>query len=287
MGIPFAPATAARLVAAMAEGECEEIELKEFIHGARSVDTQISLEDLLSQCKDPEELERTFRAAKEIKLLIIGQTGTGKSTLVNGLVGEELAEVQLGVCYSGVTSEVEPYHRKIGGVDVVVFDSPGLEDGSQQDDTYLEKLYTKSHDVDLVIFAIRMANRFVPDNPDTRALVKFTRRFGPDIWKRAIIAITCSNLIEDLNPQARLHMKSGKEKREFFQKVMDDYKSIIHKTLVSQACVPPEIVEEVKVKPTGHEFEAQLVDGTLWFTNFWFECLTAIPSTKGRASMIK
>lgn len=46
-------------------------------------------------------------------------------------------------------------------------------------------------------------------------------------------------------------------------------------------------MERVRVVPTGHESEAELVDGTLWFTNFWFECLMAIPTAQGRASMLK
>lgn len=267
--------------------KCDEIELKEFIQGARAVDPDIGLEDLLRLCKDPEELEKSIKKAKEIKLLIIGKTGTGKSTLINGLIGEEVAEVKLGLSLTGVSTEVEAYYKKIDGVDVVVYDSPGLEDGSRQDDAYLEKLYEKSHDVDLMIFAIRMANRFVPDNPDARALVKFTHRFGPSVWKKGIVIITCANLIEDLNPQARLHLKSDREKKEFFQKVISDYKQVIHHTLTEQARVPPKIVEGIKVVPTGHEYNSQLVDGTLWFSNFWLECLTAIPTAEGRATMIK
>ena len=251
------------------------------------MDPDISLQDLLSLCKNPTELERSIQHAKELKFLIIGQTGTGKSTLINGLIGAEVAEVKLGLSTSGVSDEVVPYRRKISGVDVVVYDSPGLEDGSQQDNTYLDKLHDKSHDVDLVIFTIRMANRFVPDNPDARALVKFTRRFGPAVWKKGIVIITCANLIEDLNPQAQLHLKSEKERHEFFAKVMSDYKHVIHHTLVKQACVPAEIVEGVKVVPVGHEFNSQLLDGTLWFSNFWFECLIAIPTSEARATMIK
>ena len=42
-----------------------------------------------------------------------------------------------------------------------------------------------------------------------------------------------------------------------------------------------------KLSPTGRVDEAQLMDGTLWLTNFWFECLTAIPTIEGRAAMIK
>ena len=44
-------------------------------------------------------------------------------------------------------------------------------------------------------------------------------------------------------------------------------------------------VEKVKVVPVGIEYEPKLLDGTLWFSNFWFQCLAATPSAEGRAAI--
>lgn len=264
--------------------EPEEIEMTEFIEGAWAVDPDISVEDLLKLAKDTDKLEEMFKNAKEIQILIIGKTGTGKSTLINGLIGEEVADVYSGLATRGVTTEVEPYRRQISGIKVVVYDSPGLEDGSGIN--YLDALYEKCKNVDLVIFAIRLNDyRFVPNNPDAQALVKFTGKFEVSIWKKSIVIITCVNLAEELHPPLRL--KSVKEKKSFFEDLMVDYKKAIHKILATDAHVPAEIVEKVKVVPTGHESNANLLDGTLWFSNFWLECLTSIPTVQGRASLVK
>lgn len=265
----------------------EEIELEDILQGARTVDPNISIQDLLKFSANSEELDRIFKNANEFRFLITGQTGVGKSTLINGLIGKEVAEVGDGVEASGVTTEVKPYHKIIDEVDVLVYDSPGLEDGSGNEKKYLDELYKKCHDAHLFIFAVRLTNRFVPNNPDVLSMVKFTDRFGPKTWEKAIVIITCANLVEALNPQALLHLKSSKEKKEYFQKLMGNYKSLIHKALIKDAKVPADIVECVKVVPTGIESEKELMDGTLWFTNFWFECLRAMPKVESRATLIK
>lgn len=188
---------------------------------------------------------------------------------MNGLIGQDVAEVYFGLTTSGVSTEVEAYERKIEGVKVLVYDSPGLQDGSGKEESYLEELYSKCHNVDLVIFAIRYSdNRFVPNNPDAVAMKTFTGRFGAEVWKKTIIVLTCANLVEELNPQLRL--KSRREKGDFFRTLMSDYRKVIHDTLSKEA-VPEDIVIKVKIVPTGIESCKDLIDGTLWFTNFWFE----------------
>ena len=268
-------------------GDISGLELSEedVLQGARTTNPDITTEQLIHLANDPETLEK-IKSAKEFRLIVIGKTGTGKSTLINGLIGAPVAKVEYDLTTEGVTEKVESYPSKINDIEIVAYDSPGLEDGSGKEEDYLEEIYqTCQQGIDLVIFAISMTGkRFTPDNPDARAIEKFTRKLKPEIWERTLVVLTCANVCEALNPHLR--RKSKEEKKLFFKKLVSDYTAVIHQTLKTTD-VPAAIVEKVKVVPVGHEFEPELLDGTLWFSNFWFECFTAIPTRKGRASLAR
>ena len=101
---------------------------------------------------DPETLEK-IKSAKEFRLIVIGKTGTGKSTLINGLIGAPVAKVEYDLTTEGVTEKVESYPSKINDIEIVAYDSPGLEDGSGKEEDYLEEIYqTCQQGIDLVIF---------------------------------------------------------------------------------------------------------------------------------------
>ena len=182
---------------------------------------------------------------------------------------------------------MDPFYKIIENVGVIVYDSPGLQGGAADDDDYLDKVYKRCTDLDLVIFAIRMENRFVlgDSNPDVKTMVKFSRYFGHSIWSKSIVIITCANLAENLYPD--IMSENAEEKRRFFTKLMSDYEEAIHDTLQNKAGIPADIVKKVKVIPAGHKSKSLLMDGTPWFTTFWLECLTAFSSIEACVSMIK
>ena len=256
-----------------------QINGEDVLQGATAVNSNITIEDIKCLANDPKTLEK-IESAKKFKFIVIGQTGIGKSTLINGLIGAEVAKVDEGLTTGGTTTEVESYTKKIENIEVVAYDSPGLEHGLGED------IYqTCREGAHLVIFAIpTTGKRFVPNNPDALTIVKFTRKLTPAIWKKTLVVLTQANTCETLNPHLR--NKSKENKKEFFIRLVCDYKTAIHQTLKTTG-VPAATVEKVKVVPVGHEYEPELLDGTLWFTNFWFECLTAIPTAEGRIAMTR
>lgn len=60
-------------------------------------------------------------------ILLLGQTGVGKSSLLNYLAGKELAEAGITSGVGGLTRGINKYPLNINGQDCVVSDSEGLE----------------------------------------------------------------------------------------------------------------------------------------------------------------
>ena len=100
------------------------------------------------------ELSDWMKKSNSVSILVCGKTGTGKSTLVNGLVGKLVA--QEGEELDAMSSEVSNYDCKIGNIQLVIWDSPGLLDRTSREESYLADIKTHCRDVDLFLYCIQL-----------------------------------------------------------------------------------------------------------------------------------
>ena len=90
-------------------------------------------------------------------ILVIGETGTGQSTLINNLLGKEVAPV--GHSMKSETLRLTPHEVAVEGVPVVVYDTPGLDDANGEDEEkHLEdmKSLLERRKIHLVIYCFKM-----------------------------------------------------------------------------------------------------------------------------------
>ena len=93
----------------------------------------------------------------EFNVLLIGETGSGKSTLINKL-GKDVADE--GHSVSPETATIREYRSKIACVPVTLYDTPGLNDMTPASDNLLckeIKRTIKSEKVCLTIFCFSMS----------------------------------------------------------------------------------------------------------------------------------
>ena len=149
-------------------------------------------------------LERMLANTKNKRLVffVVGRTGWGKSSTVNSLVGKEVSKVN---DYEPETADVVGFDFKINGVKATVFDTPGLCDGSGNDQRYIDLIRSKVPAPDSMLYVTRLDE--TRSENDRRAIKIISDALGPIVWQYAVIVFTFANNIKPSEYQDRLLRK--------------------------------------------------------------------------------
>lgn len=207
-------------------------------------------------------IRRLEHECPKFRLLIIGLTGTGKSTLINNLLGEEVAEV--GDDAWSKTDKIESFEGEVQGVPIVVYDSPGLED-NRKDQSYeaclaeTKKLIPSAHAV-IFCFDLRQTRMM---NAVTRALEQYTE-IGVD-WSKTVFALTFA---DEIHIPTKVRKAPKSEQVKYFVDSVEKWK-----TLISDV-----VGREIKaIHPTTGDSEEELMTGEGWFHSFWLTVVKVLP----------
>ena len=208
----------------------------------------------------------------ELRLLVIGETGVGKSTLINNLLGEEVADE--GHSVTSETSAVNCYKGVIEGVPVKVYDTPGLADSrSDRDEEYLEQIkkLIETEPIHLIIYCLKM------NEPRMRRGIIHTfqqyTQIGVD-WKKTAIALTFA---DDLKPPPKLKKQKGITEIEYFKEKLAEWRVEIPKVLTAETHLEATVAAEIKINPTTGDHEERLPNGEEWYIPFWLDVLEVLP----------
>lgn len=138
-----------------------------------------------------QEAATLSRPEEPLRLLLCGQRGAGKSSLVNALAKETLAAADV----LPATAGFQAYELAIEGVpSAVIVDSPGLPG----EGAGLEELLTRAGESDLVILVVA-ANR-ADRGPDREALDAIRRHFMDRPDRRPPVMLAAAAHIDRLRP---------------------------------------------------------------------------------------
>ena len=223
-----------------------------------------------------EQLDRN-----SIRILVTGKTGTGKSALINGLIGYDVARE--GDTLDPTTSEVQEIKQMVHGISLSIFDSPGLQDGTSREDEYLQDMQQKCEKVDLVLYTIKMTDQRI-NVEDTDAMAKLTDAFGYDFWKKAMFVTTFANEVR--SPE---YPEDNRENRVYFDERLQLWKDTLPVFVEHRSQIPIDIGKEVPIVPAGYYKKRDLPGRKFWFSQFWKAALDRMmeSSAEGAGYMLQ
>ena len=200
--------------------------------------------------------------------MITGKTGSGKSSLINGLIGKKVSEEGEGLYRA--TTQVEPKELTCEGTLVKIWDTPGLQDGTDDEDRYLQEMKKNCSNCNLYIYCLNMKQtRF--DASEIRAFQKLTEMFGKNFWAKVLFVLTFANEVEASCPV-------DYDENIFFTEKMKAWGEMLTYRL-KEFGVKEEVADNIEIIPAGyskplkgHPNTWELPGIPNWFHNFWYKC---------------
>ena len=205
------------------------------------------------------------------RILVIGETGTGKSTLVNNLLGMEAAEVSHSL--SSKTAQVHKHSMNIDGVPIEIFDTPGLGDSScNRDNQYLKvmKRILECEEIHLVIYCMKLSETKMRESI-IRTFQEYNK-IGVK-WEHTVIALTFADFLP-VPPNEKKNR--GLDMGHYFNGKVAEVGASVRRALIEKVEIPQEQARNIICCPTTGDPEELLQNGKEWYMPLWLDIFATL-----------
>jgi ribosome-interacting GTPase 1 len=220
-----------------------------------------------------EFLERKVQAltGQRLVFFVIGRAGWGKSSTVNSLVGQDVCKVDDN---ETTTTDVTGFNFEMNGVKAIIFDTPGLCDGSGNDHMYIEKIRSEIKEPDSMLYINRLDETRITDN-DKRGIKIISEALGPRVWEHAVIVFTFADKVSISEYKTKLTKRT--------QSVQQAIAECIKDTNIAYQIPAVAIVNKSDTTPDGKSKTTP--DGKEWLGEF-FTVVADRVSMKGMIALL-
>ena len=195
-------------------------------------------------------------------ILVMGDGGSGKSTLVNTLLGKTITT------QDSAPSILSTFHTEVQGVPVTVRETNELENTDAKGDAdCTNKMHTllSGGEVDVIIYCLKFGETRMRGSI-LKSLNGYHSMWVD--WRKMVIALTFAD-----NPPCTAEEKQAAsfDMADYFKRRVNDFSSEIKKTL-KRVGVKCDEAEAIQVIPTQDDAETALPNGEQWYEPFW-SCL--------------
>ena len=169
---------------------------------------------------------------KDLKVVLIGQTGSGKSKLGNFILQSEFFKVGNGK--SSETEIISEGNTYLDGMSVTIVDTPGLNDTNSKDEEIMDKIVKKFKDdnsIDgiILVYSFRNMRRVQKHQELVNNLIEI---FGKDLLEKRLKVIFTNSVIGEERDETDeiLERKQINDTKEFLNYMVTDHEMIILNT---------------------------------------------------------
>ena len=211
-----------------------------------------------------------------LTVTVIGRTGTGKTSLINTLLGKKVGKE--GYTLDRGIKHVESIRTVIQGVQVTIWYASGIQDGGCNDEEYLQEMIDSGCvDANLKVYCISMANCRL-EGSEKMALSKFTTKCGVKFWEHCMFVLTFANTyVGNFPPEL--------DRKERFDRTIELWRNLIKSELLKVG-VDKRVVEQIAIVPAGYHKPLQIAPNPWklpgienWLYSFWYSCANVIDPT--------